>query len=211
MVGRKGGWTLIEVLVVLAIILVLAALMYAIGGVAVDRAHQARCTSNLRQIGIALLQYMEDYKRGDWETEVDSYAGIEDPLERRQLVARWGFPEDPYQLYEGGYLKDRRLLQCPANRHDFLDVHYAYNNPALLPRVPPYVFARVNTWEDSLWVLRQRKWEYPIMSDMNHNNWAAISSRDDKILRLTLRLNGRVDRRIVTLSDWANPASRETL
>ncbi|MCS6923238.1 MAG: DUF1559 domain-containing protein, partial [Fimbriimonadales bacterium] len=74
----RGGWTLIEVLVVVAIILVLAGLIYAVGAYAIDRSRQAQCVSNLRQIGIALLQYMEDHKQADWETEVARYNGISD-------------------------------------------------------------------------------------------------------------------------------------
>lgn len=211
MVKRAGGWTLMEVLVVVAIILVLAALMYAIGVFAVDRAHQARCISNLRQIGIALLQYMEDYKRGDWETEIDSYVGIEDRLERQQLVARWGFPRDLYHLYEGGYLKDRRLLECPRyNLKVQFRVHYGYNNPATLVRLPPYFLGRVNTWEDFLWVLQQRKGDYPIAGDSYHNSESA-SGLDDKILHLILRLDGRVDRRMVTRSDLTSLAHLENL
>lgn len=194
MVKRDGGWTLIEVLVVLAIILVLVALIYAIGAFAIDRAHQAGCISNLRQIGMALQQYMEDYKRGDWDTEVDSYAGIADQREREQLVARWGFPSTTlYQLYEGGYLKDRRLLLCPKSKISF-DVQYEYHHPATWVRIPPYFMGRVNTWEDFLWVLRQRKWEYSIVADFNH------TSRGHGI-GLLLRMDGRVDRRVVTPFD----------
>ncbi|GIV08488.1 MAG: hypothetical protein KatS3mg019_0579 [Fimbriimonadales bacterium] len=195
--GRKAGWTLIEVLVVIAIILVLAALIYAIGAFAVDRAHQARCITNLRQIGIAFSQYMEDYKRGDWETEVESYTGIEDPQERHRLVAHWGFPRTLDQL--SGYLKDKQLLRCPVSRSQS-DVSYGYTYPALLIRMPPYRTGQINTWEDPIWVLKQRKWDYPIVSDTNHNAWSD-SSLDAKILILILRMDGRVDRKTVTLSD----------
>jgi prepilin-type N-terminal cleavage/methylation domain-containing protein len=158
---NRGGWTLVEVLVVVAILLVLAGLIYAVGAYALDRARQTQCISNLRQIGIALQQYMDDYKQADWETEIDSYPGIEDLQERRRLVARWGFPRNLYQLYEAGYLKDKRLLQCSASRYAG-DVHYGYDDLSLLIRMPPHRQGQVNTWEDDIWVLQQRKHDFPI-------------------------------------------------
>lgn len=88
----RGGWTLTEMLVVVAIILVLAGLIYAVGAYAIDRSRQAQCVSNLRQIGIALLQYMEDHKQADWETEIVQYNGISDWDECVKLVSRWGLP-----------------------------------------------------------------------------------------------------------------------
>jgi prepilin-type N-terminal cleavage/methylation domain-containing protein len=66
----KRGWTLIELLVVIAIIIVLAGITYAVVMYALEKSSQARCISNLRQIGIALKLYMEDYKQADWDTEI---------------------------------------------------------------------------------------------------------------------------------------------
>ncbi|MCX7993570.1 MAG: DUF1559 domain-containing protein [Fimbriimonadales bacterium] len=197
-----GGWTLIEVLVVVVIILVLAGLIYAVGAYAIDRSRQTQCVSNLRQIGIALLQYMEDHKQADWETEVGGYTGIEAPQERDRLVARWGFPRNLYQLYEAGYLKDERLLQCSVSKHRS-DVDYNYTYPALLIRMPPHRQGQVNTWEDRIWVLQQRKMDYPVVTDTNHNNWANSYAPNHTVLWLVLRMDGRADRKKVTLSDLA--------
>jgi prepilin-type N-terminal cleavage/methylation domain-containing protein len=47
----KRGWTLIELLVVIAIIIVLAGITYAVVMYALEKSSQARCISNLRQIG----------------------------------------------------------------------------------------------------------------------------------------------------------------
>jgi len=108
----RGGWTLVEVLVVLAIILVLAGLVYAVGAYALERSRQTQCISNLRQIGIALLQYMEDYKQADWEAEISNYAGIESQQQREQLAARWGFPPSLMSLRASGYVQEKRLFLC---------------------------------------------------------------------------------------------------
>ena len=57
----KRGFTLIELLVVIAIIAVLAAILFPVFATARGKARQTVCTSNLRQIGLALQMYAQDY------------------------------------------------------------------------------------------------------------------------------------------------------
>ena len=58
---RKKGFTLIELLVVIAIIAILAAILFPVFAKAREKARQASCTSNQKQIGLAILQYVQDY------------------------------------------------------------------------------------------------------------------------------------------------------
>jgi prepilin-type N-terminal cleavage/methylation domain-containing protein/prepilin-type processing-associated H-X9-DG protein len=58
---RRKGFTLIELLVVIAIITILAAILFPVFAAAREKARESTCSSNLKQIGIAMLQYAQDY------------------------------------------------------------------------------------------------------------------------------------------------------
>src|SRR3954464_7101760 len=55
------GFTLIELLVVIAIIALLAAILFPVFGRARENARRSSCQSNLKQIGLGILQYVQDY------------------------------------------------------------------------------------------------------------------------------------------------------
>ncbi|MEI6502796.1 MAG: DUF1559 domain-containing protein [Armatimonadota bacterium] len=57
----RKGFTLIELLVVIAIIAILAAILFPVFAKAREKARQASCQSNLKQLSVALMQYMQDY------------------------------------------------------------------------------------------------------------------------------------------------------
>ena len=58
---RIHGFTLIELLVVIAIIAILAAILFPVFAQAREKARQSACLSNLKQIGISLTMYVQDF------------------------------------------------------------------------------------------------------------------------------------------------------
>ena len=59
--NRRSGFTLIELLVVIATISILAAILFPVFATAREKARQTACLSNEKQIGLAMIQYIQDY------------------------------------------------------------------------------------------------------------------------------------------------------
>ena len=60
-VRSRSGFTLIELLVVIAIIAILAAILFPVFAQAREKARQTACLSNTKQLGLAFMQYAQDY------------------------------------------------------------------------------------------------------------------------------------------------------
>ncbi len=57
---KSTGFTLIELLVVIAIIAILAAILFPVFAKVREKARQSSCASNEKQLGLALIQYVQD-------------------------------------------------------------------------------------------------------------------------------------------------------
>jgi prepilin-type N-terminal cleavage/methylation domain-containing protein/prepilin-type processing-associated H-X9-DG protein len=99
---RTAGFTLIELLIVIAIIAILAALLFPVFASARAKARQTVCTSNLRQIGLAIAMY-----RDDWGHYVPVMQG-------RQRM--WMEVEKGRQGLIDPYLRNEGVRQCPSKR-----------------------------------------------------------------------------------------------
>jgi len=60
-IDNRSGFTLIELLVVIAIIAILAAILFPVFAKVREKARQTSCLSNQKQLGLGILEYVQDY------------------------------------------------------------------------------------------------------------------------------------------------------
>ncbi|MBC8137084.1 MAG: DUF1559 domain-containing protein [Fibrella sp.] len=92
----KRAFTLIELLVVIAIIAILAAILFPVFAQSREKARQTSCLSNEKQMGLAIMQYLQDHD--------DTYMAADHDA------------TSPYTWFEPlqPYLKSRDVFRCPS-------------------------------------------------------------------------------------------------
>jgi prepilin-type N-terminal cleavage/methylation domain-containing protein/prepilin-type processing-associated H-X9-DG protein len=104
---KNRGFTLIELLVVIAIISILAAILFPVFARARENARRASCMSNLKQIGLGLMMYTQDYD--------ERYPFVWRPITETTLPYN-KYPSDYFTWADATYpyTKSIQLLQCPS-------------------------------------------------------------------------------------------------
>jgi len=159
---RKRAFTLIELLVVIAIIAILAAILFPVFAQAREKARTASCSSNTRQLGLAVRMYIQDYDErfpfGGWEPNGND--------------GTW-----EWQNSTAPYIKNRGIFRCPSttdedeqadpkawawNRNP---VNYLYNNILARDRRP--VSDATVAESSTCWMLMD-----------GHSDWGGIAGVD---------------------------------
>ncbi len=111
MKNRNLAFTLIELLVVIAIIAILAAILFPVFARARENARRASCMSNLKQMGLGLMQYTQDYDETYPCPGNTSFNGESRNDDGSAAKASWR-----QKIYP--YVKSTQLFSCPSNSHN---------------------------------------------------------------------------------------------
>lgn len=125
--GRQDGFTLIELWVVIAIIAILAAILFPVFARAREKAIQSSCLSNVKQLGTATQMYAQDYDETLPFCRMDLAGTVTGTYAARH------FYEDPdremgWMVYAGQimpYAKNDQLFKCPSNKRVWIG--YGWN------------------------------------------------------------------------------------
>jgi len=105
---RSKAFTLIELLVVIAIIAILAAILFPVFARARENARKAACMSNLKQIGIGVMMYAQDYDESYPVGSMNYVAANPDWFgNTTPATARWYTVIFPY-------VKNKQVFVCPT-------------------------------------------------------------------------------------------------
>jgi len=109
--SRGKGFTLIELLVVIAIIAILAAILFPVFARAREKGRQSSCLSNVKQIALGVLMYVQDY-----DERLPAYRS--DPRPHYPSTISWVTLVDPY-------IKNSHVWLCPSQGS--VGIHYGWN------------------------------------------------------------------------------------
>jgi prepilin-type N-terminal cleavage/methylation domain-containing protein/prepilin-type processing-associated H-X9-DG protein len=119
--SKHKGFTLIELLVVIAIIAILAAILFPAFVKAREKAKQTACSSNLKQMGMAIAAYCQDYD--DFMPLANAW--VADPNTGGYYVI-WISEIHPYIAgcaWDGGGPNTSKIFFCPADDKEIVTYH----------------------------------------------------------------------------------------
>ncbi len=189
--SQRSGFTLIELLVVIAIIAVLAAILFPVFSQAREKARAITCLSNGRQIGTALMLYIQDYDEKYPQEHPSTSNPVVDDSNGQLETIDYGSPFDKILPYVASKDTNKtQLYTCPSDPDPhgkgITDVNYncVNTNP---PGPPPgpltsyilnayYLFgttlAQIDTPSQSIYISERRSEGKPTdFCDVHYHPW----------------------------------------
>ena len=125
---KRNGFTLIELLVVIAIIAILAAILFPVFAQAREKARQSSCSSNMKQMAIAALSYLQD---NDEAFPSDALIGASAPggaYEGDWGKDAWMFHFKPYIGMKVGNMQEpgQSVFTCPSASDNLVSLDPSY-------------------------------------------------------------------------------------
>lgn len=108
---KSFGFTLIELLVVIAIIAILAAILFPVFAQARESARTTSCLSNTKQIGLGIMQYVQDY---DERFPIWMYDDPVTPARNDRPWGTWQYLHNGWDNEVQPYVKNIQVFRCPT-------------------------------------------------------------------------------------------------
>lgn len=106
---QRSAFTLIELLVVIAIIAILAAILFPVFAQAREKARQTSCLSNMKQLGMGLIMYQQDYDETiPLNRECSNPVDPTFPCIPGRAIMGWVDMVEPY-------VKNQQVFKCPSD------------------------------------------------------------------------------------------------
>ncbi len=123
---RRGGFTLIELLVVIAILALLAAILFPVFSRARENARKSSCANNLKQLGLGMAQYTQDYDETYMPAQPTNPASPGNGATFASLIAP--------------YIKNNQVFICPSGNQSTTTVSPTGVDRQWLVNSPPWIY-----------------------------------------------------------------------